>query len=46
MTEVNVAEVSEITGESESEVMQRGLKSYVSREIREAKVGIKELKQE
>lgn len=46
MSDVDVEAVARVTGESEEEVMRRGLESYVSGEIRQCRARIKELKEE
>lgn len=45
MSEVDVSEVAEITGESEDTIFRKGLESYVSRELKEAKARVKEIKE-
>ncbi|MFB6159293.1 MAG: hypothetical protein ABEJ95_06590 [Candidatus Nanohalobium sp.] len=45
MSDVDVEAVARVTGESEEEVMRRGLESYVSSEIRQCRARIKELKE-
>lgn len=44
MSEVDVREVAEITGESEETIFRKGLESYISRELREAETRVKEIK--
>lgn len=46
MSDVDIEAVARVTGESEEEVMRRGLESYVSNEIRQCRARIKELKDE
>ncbi|MFB6158276.1 MAG: hypothetical protein ABEJ95_01300 [Candidatus Nanohalobium sp.] len=46
MSEVDVESVARITGESEEEVVRRGLESYVESELRQCRARVKELERE
>lgn len=45
MSEVDVSEVAEITGESEDAIFRKGLESYVSRELKDAETRTKEIRE-
>ena len=45
MSEVDVSEVAEITGESEDAIFRKGLESYISRELREAEARIRDIRE-
>lgn len=42
----SLEDVVEATGESEAEILRKGVESYVERELREARVRIDELREE
>lgn len=41
----SLEEVVEATGESEAEILRKGVESYVARELREARIRIEELQE-
>jgi len=44
MADVDVSDIAEAVGESEENIIRSGVNSYVSRELKEAYLRIKELK--